>query len=133
MVYIGGGAGMAPLRGQIFHLFHTLKTRDRKVSYWYGARSLREVFYDDEFDAIRDEYDNFTWNLALSDPQAEDNWEGYTGFIHNVLLENYLKNHEAPEDCEFYICGPPMMLSAVRKMLDGLGVPVDQVLFDDFG
>ena len=112
MVYIGGGAGMAPLRSQIFHLFHTQKT-DRKVSYWYGARSLREVFYDDEFEAIEKEFPNFKFNLALSAPLPEDNWTGYTGFIHNVVLENYLKNHPEPEEIEYYLCGPPVMNEAV--------------------
>ncbi len=133
MVYIGGGAGMAPLRSHLFHLFHTEKTRDRKVSYWYGARSLREMFYEDEFRAIEKEYPNFQFNLALSEPQPEDNWTGYVGFIHNVLLQNYLKNHEAPEDIEYYLCGPPMMLAACRKLFDDLGVPSDMVRYDDFG
>lgn len=132
MVYIGGGAGMAPLRSQIFHLFHTQKT-DRKVSYWYGARSLREVFYDDEFEAIEKEFPNFKFNLALSAPLPEDNWTGYTGFIHNVVLENYLKNHPEPEEIEYYLCGPPMMNEAVFKMLDNLGVPKENIAFDDFG
>ena len=133
MVYIGGGAGMAPLRSHLFHLFHTEKTRHRKISYWYGARSLREVFYWDEFQAIEAEYPNFKFNLALSEPLPEDNWTGLKGFIHSVLLEHYLKNHPAPEECEYYICGPPMMLSAVLKMLDDLGVPKGQIAFDDFG
>ena len=132
MVYIGGGAGMAPLRSQIFHLFHTQKT-DRKVSYWYGARSLREVFYDDEFEAIEKEFPNFKFNLALSAPLPEDNWTGYTGFIHNVVLENYLKNHPEPEEIEYYLCGPPVMNEAVFKMLDNLGVPKENIAFDDFG
>jgi Na+-transporting NADH:ubiquinone oxidoreductase subunit F len=132
MVYVGGGAGMAPLRAQIFHLFHTLKT-NRKVSYWYGARSLREVFYEDEFQAIEREFPNFKFNIALSEPQPEDKWTGMTGFIHNVLHAEYLKNHEAPEDCEYYMCGPPMMAAAVRKMLDGLGVANEDIHFDDFG
>jgi Na+-transporting NADH:ubiquinone oxidoreductase subunit F len=133
MVYIGGGAGMAPLRSHLFHLFHTEKTRHRKVSYWYGARSLREVFYKDDFDAIASEFDNFAFHLALSEPQPEDNWSGKTGFIHNVLAESYLNNHPAPEECEYYICGPPMMLSSVLKLLDSLGVPKSQIHFDDFG
>ncbi|MBV2248004.1 MAG: NADH:ubiquinone reductase (Na(+)-transporting) subunit F [Lentimicrobium sp.] len=132
MLYIGGGAGMAPLRSQIFHLFHTEKT-DRKVSYWYGARSLREVFYDDEFKAIEDKFPNFQFNIALSEPMAEDNWEGYTGFIHQVVLDNYLSKHPEPEEIEFYLCGPPMMNSAVFKMLDNLGVPKENIAFDDFG
>jgi Na+-transporting NADH:ubiquinone oxidoreductase subunit F len=132
MVYIGGGAGMAPLRSHIFHLFHTLKT-GRKVSYWYGARSLREVFYEDEFRMIERQFSNFTFNLALSDPMDEDNWRGYTGFIHKVLLNSYLSKHDSPEDIEYYFCGPPMMNSAVLKMLDSLGVPEENIAFDDFG
>lgn len=133
MIYIGGGAGMAPLRGHLFHLFHTLKTRHRKVSYWYGARSLREVFYWDDFKAIEAEFPNFEFHLALSEPQPEDDWTGKKGFIHKVLLDSYLANHPAPEECEYYICGPPMMLQAVTKMLDDLGVPKSQIAFDDFG
>jgi Na+-transporting NADH:ubiquinone oxidoreductase subunit F len=132
MVYIGGGAGMAPLRSHIFHLFHTLKTK-RKVSYWYGARSLREVFYEDEFRAIERNFPNFTFNLALSAPLPEDNWTGYTGFIHKVLLDNYLSKHDEPEDIEYYFCGPPQMNNAVIKMLDSLGVPKENIAFDDFG
>lgn len=133
MIYIGGGAGMAPLRSHIFHLFHTLKTRDRKVSYWYGGRSVRELFYTEDFRDIEKDYDNFQYNIALSEPTPEDNWTGYTGFIHQVLLENYLKNHPEPEEIEYYLCGPPMMLSAVQKMLDSLGVPEENIAFDDFG
>ena len=132
MIYIGGGAGMAPLRSHIFHLFKTLRT-DRKVSYWYGARSLREVFYEDEFRAIEKEFPNFKFNLALSEPLPEDNWKGYTGFIHKVLLENYLCQHEEPEDIEYYFCGPPQMNSAVVKTLDVMGVPKENIAFDDFG
>lgn len=132
MVYIGGGAGMAPLRSQIFHLFQTEKT-DRKVSYWYGARSLREVFYDDEFRAIEKEFPNFKFNLALSQALPEDNWTGLTGFIHQVVLENYLKNHPEPEEIEYYLCGPPIMNESVFKMLDSLGVPKENIAFDDFG
>jgi Na+-transporting NADH:ubiquinone oxidoreductase subunit F len=132
MLYIGGGAGMAPLRSHIFHLFNTLKT-GRKVSYWYGARSLREVFYEDEFRAIEKKFPNFTFNIALSEPLPEDNWTGYTGFIHKVLFDNYLGNHEEPEDIEYYFCGPPQMNSAVLKMLDSLGVPKENIAFDDFG
>lgn len=132
IVFIGGGAGMAPMRSHIFHLFHTEKTT-RKVSFWYGARSLREVFYEEEFRAIEKEFPNFTFNLALSEPKPEDNWTGYTGFIHKVLLDNYLGNHEAPEDIEYYLCGPPMMNSAVSNMLDNLGVPEENIAFDDFG
>ena len=132
MVYIGGGAGMAPLRS---HLFELLKHRDskRKISFWYGARSMREVFYAEEFDALQQEHDNFQWNLALSEPQPEDNWTGYTGFIHQVLYENYLKDHPAPEDCEYYFCGPPMMNAAVLQLLDELGVESENIHFDDFG
>lgn len=132
MVYIGGGAGMAPLRSHIFHLFLTEHT-NRKVSYWYGARSMREVFYEDEFYAIEKENPNFKFNLALSEPMPEDNWNGYTGFIHQVVLDNYLSKHEEPEDIEFYLCGPPMMNDAVLKMLDDLGVPKENIAFDDFG
>ncbi|MDY0101540.1 MAG: NADH:ubiquinone reductase (Na(+)-transporting) subunit F [Lentimicrobium sp.] len=132
MIYIGGGAGMAPLRSQIFHLFNTEKT-NRKVSYWYGARSMREVFYDDEFNSIEKEFPNFKFNIALSEPLPEDNWTGYTGFIHQVVLDNYLSKHPEPEEIEYYLCGPPMMNSAVFKMLDNLGVPKENIAFDDFG
>ncbi len=132
MVYIGGGAGMAPLRSHIFHLFHTLRT-GRKVSYWYGARSMREIFYEDDFRQIEKEFPNFTFKIALSEPLPEDNWTGYTGFIHQVVLDNYLNQHEFPEDIEYYLCGPPMMLSAVQKMLDNLGVSKENIAFDDFG
>jgi len=132
MLYIGGGAGMAPLRSQIFHMFNTEKT-NRKVSYWYGARSLREVFYDDEFNTIAKNFPNFKFNLALSEPMPEDNWTGYTGFIHQVVLDNYLSKHPEPEEIEYYLCGPPMMNTAVFKMLDNLGVPRESIAFDDFG
>ncbi|MCK9324544.1 MAG: NADH:ubiquinone reductase (Na(+)-transporting) subunit F [Bacteroidales bacterium] len=132
MVYIGGGAGMAPLRSHIFHLFHTEKTT-RKVSYWYGARSKREVFYEDEFRAIERDFPNFTFNLALSEPKPEDNWTGLKGFIHKVLYDEYLSKIEEPEEIEFYLCGPPQMTDAVLKMLYDLGVPDDMVAFDDFG
>ncbi|MBN1599944.1 MAG: NADH:ubiquinone reductase (Na(+)-transporting) subunit F [Bacteroidales bacterium] len=132
MVYIGGGAGMAPLRSHLFHLFHTLKTK-RKVSYWYGARSKREIFYEDEFKAIEKEFPNFKFNIALSEPQPEDKWDGYVGFIHQVLYDNYLKNHEEPEEIEYYMCGPPMMNAAVEKTLYNLGVPDEMIDFDDFG
>lgn len=132
MLYIGGGAGMAPLRSQIFHMFHTEKT-NRKVTYWYGARSMREVFYDDEFSAIEKDFPNFKFNIALSEPLPEDNWTGYTGFIHQVVLDNYLSKHPEPEEIEYYLCGPPMMNSAVFKMLDNLGVPKESIAFDDFG
>mgnify|MGYP000987279835 CR=1 FL=1 len=132
MVYIGGGAGMAPLRSHIFHLFHTLET-NRKVSYWYGARSLREVFYEDEFRAIEKQFPNFKFHLALSAPLPEDNWTGLTGNIHQVLLDNYLSKHDEPEDIEYYFCGPPVMNDAVVKMLDDLGVPAENISFDDFG
>jgi len=132
MIYIGGGAGMAPLRSHIFHLFHTLQTT-RKISYWYGARSLREVFYEDEFRAIERKFPNFRFHIALSEPLPEDNWKGHTGFIHQVLLDNYLGNHEEPEDIEYYFCGPPVMNNAVVKMLYDLGVPQENISFDDFG
>lgn len=132
MVYIGGGAGMAPLRSHIFHLFHAEKT-DRKVSYWYGARSLREMFYWDEFQKIEADFPNFKMNIAMSEPKPEDNWQSYVGFIHQVLHDEYLAKHDAPEDIEYYICGPPIMLSSVLKMLDSLGVPQEMIRFDDFG
>ncbi|MEN1678520.1 MAG: NADH:ubiquinone reductase (Na(+)-transporting) subunit F [Planctomycetota bacterium] len=132
MVYIGGGAGMAPLRSHIFELFKNLKT-GRKVSYWYGGRSLRELFYIEHFREIEKEFPNFQFNIALSEPLPEDNWSGYTGFIHQVLLENYLGDHKAPEDIEYYICGPPMMNAAVFKMLDDLGVEQENIAYDDFG
>ena len=132
MVYIGGGAGMAPLRSHIFELFKNLRT-GRKVTYWYGGRSMRELFYVDHFRAIEKEFPNFQFNIALSEPLPEDNWTGYQGFIHQVLLENYLGKHAAPEDIEYYICGPPMMNSAVFKMLDDLGVEPENIAFDDFG
>jgi Na+-transporting NADH:ubiquinone oxidoreductase subunit F len=132
MVYIGGGAGMAPLRSHIFELFRNRKT-SRKVSYWYGGRSLRELFYTEEFREIEKEFPNFRFNVALSEPMPEDNWTGYTGFIHQVLYEQYLKNHPAPEDIEYYICGPPMMNAAVFKLLDDLGVEPENIAYDDFG
>jgi Na+-transporting NADH:ubiquinone oxidoreductase subunit F len=132
MVFVGGGAGMAPMRSHIFDQLKRLKTK-RKMSFWYGARSLREMFYVDDFNTLAKENDNFEWFVALSDPQPEDNWTGYTGFIHNVLYENYLKNHEAPEDCEYYMCGPPMMTAAVIHMLKDLGVEDENILLDDFG
>jgi Na+-transporting NADH:ubiquinone oxidoreductase subunit F len=132
MVFIGGGAGMAPMRSHIFDQFLRLNT-DRKVTYWYGARSLREAFYVEDFDKIQAAHPNFKWYLALSDPLPEDNWTGLKGFIHQVLFENYLKNHQSPEDIEYYICGPPMMLDACRKMLSDLGVEPENILYDDFG
>ena len=132
MVFIGGGAGMAPMRSHIFDQFLRIGT-SRKVSFWYGARSLREAFYNDHFDKIAGEHDNFTWHLALSEPLPEDNWTGLEGFIHQVLLDEYLGSHPAPEDCEYYICGPPMMLTAVSNMLYDLGVEDENILFDDFG
>lgn len=132
MVFIGGGAGMAPMRSHIFDQLKRLKSK-RKISFWYGARSLREAFYVEEFDQLAKDNPNFTWTLALSDPLPEDNWKGPTGFIHNVLYENYLKDHPAPEDCEFYMCGPPMMNAAVIKMLTDLGVERDSIFLDDFG
>ena len=132
MVFIGGGAGMAPMRSHIFDQLKRLHST-RKMSFWYGARSLREAFYVEEYDQLAAENDNFEWHLALSDPLPEDNWEGPTGFIHNVLFENYLKDHPAPEDCEFYMCGPPMMNASVIKMLQDLGVEPENILLDDFG
>ncbi|HBO93804.1 MAG TPA: NADH:ubiquinone reductase (Na(+)-transporting) subunit F, partial [Gammaproteobacteria bacterium] len=132
MVFIGGGAGMAPMRSHIFDQLKRLKT-NRKISFWYGARSLRELFYKEDYDQLAEENDNFDWHIALSDPQPEDNWSGLTGFIHNVLYEQYLKDHDAPEDCEYYMCGPPMMNAAVLKMLEDLGVERDNIFLDDFG
>ncbi len=132
MVYIGGGAGMAPLRSHIFHLFHTLKTK-RKVSYWYGARSKREIFYEKDFRKIEKEFPNFSFKIALSEPKPEDNWNGPVGFIHNVVYEEYLKNLEEPDEIEYYFCGPPMMNDAVSKMLYDLGIPEEMISFDDFG
>ena len=131
-IYIGGGAGMAPLRSHIFELFKNMQT-DCKVSYWYGGRSCRELFYLEEFEELAKKNSNFTLNIALSEPQPEDNWTGKKGFIHQVLLNEYLSKHPSPEDCEYYICGPPMMLSAVRKMLSDLGVEPENVAYDDFG
>ena len=132
MLYIGGGAGMAPLRAQILHLFRTLHT-DRKVSYWYGARSKKEIFYEEDFREIERQFPNFTFHIALSDPQPEDNWTGYTGFIHQVIYDNYLKDHDAPEDIEYYMCGPGPMANAVKVMLENLAVERSQLFFDDFG
>ena len=132
MIFIGGGAGMAPMRSHIFDQLKRINSK-RKISFWYGARSLRECFYSDEYDSLEAENENFEWHLALSDPQPEDNWNGLTGFIHNVLFEQYLKNHEAPEDCEYYMCGPPMMNAACIKMLNDLGVENENILLDDFG
>jgi Na+-transporting NADH:ubiquinone oxidoreductase subunit F len=132
MCFIGGGAGMAPMRSHIFDQFRRVHTR-RKVTFWYGARSLREAFYQDHFDAIAAENENFTWYLALSAPLPEDNWTGYRGFIHQVVRDNYLDKHESPEDIEYYICGPPMMNAAVIKMCEELGVEPENVMFDDFG
>jgi Na+-transporting NADH:ubiquinone oxidoreductase subunit F len=132
MVFIGGGAGMAPMRSHIFDQLNRLHSK-RKMSFWYGARSLREMFYEDDYNMLAAENDNFEWHVALSDPQPEDNWDGLTGFIHNVLYEQYLKDHEAPEDCEYYMCGPPMMNAAVIHMLKDLGVEDENILLDDFG
>ncbi|MDA8962596.1 NADH:ubiquinone reductase (Na(+)-transporting) subunit F [Pseudomonadales bacterium] len=132
MVFIGGGAGMAPMRSLIFDQLRRVHS-DRKISFWYGARSMREAFYVDEYDTLQAENDNFDWHLALSDPLPEDNWDGLTGFIHQVLLDNYLKDHPAPEDCEYYMCGPPMMNSAVISMLLDLGVEPENIMLDDFG
>ncbi len=132
MVFVGGGAGMAPMRSHIFDQLKRLSSK-RKISFWYGARSLREAFYVEEFDKLAEDNENFTWHLALSDPLPEDNWTGYTGFIHQVLFDNYLKDHPAPEDCEYYMCGPPMMNAAVIKMLEDQGVEPENILLDDFG
>lgn len=144
MIYVGGGAGMAPLRSHLFHLFHTLKTTDRKVSFWYGGRSRRELFYTDDFRQIEKEFPNFKYHIVLSEPLPEDNWtlkkdvndttgEGFKGFVHQALIDNYLSKHAEPEEIEFYFCGPPMMNAAVIKMCDQFGVPPENVSFDDFG
>lgn len=132
MMFIGGGAGMAPMRSHIFHLFQTAKT-GRKVTFWYGARSRKEIFYEEQFRAIEKEFPNFTFTIALSEPHADDKWDGPVGFIHQVIHDNYLVKHEEPEDIEYYLCGPPMMNAAITKMLDNLGVPKEMVAFDDFG
>ncbi len=132
MVYIGGGAGMAPMRSHLFHLFQTLKT-GRKVSFWYGARSLREMFYDDHFKDLADQFPNFNYQVALSDAMEEDNWKGSTGFIHQVLHDEYLSKHEDPTEVEYYMCGPPPMISAVEGMLDSLGVEPEMIAYDSFG
>ncbi|WP_448789364.1 NADH:ubiquinone reductase (Na(+)-transporting) subunit F [Bacteroides graminisolvens] len=133
MLYVGGGAGMAPLRSHILHLLKTLKITDRKISYWYGARSKNEIFYEEDFRELEREFPNFSFHIALSDPLPEDNWTGPVGFIHNVIQNNYLKDHEAPEDVEYYMCGPGPMAKAVEKMLYDLGVPRNMLMFDDFG
>ena len=132
MVYIGGGAGMAPLRSHIFHLFNTLNT-NRKVTFWYGARSKREIFYEQDFREIEKKHTNFSFNIALSEPKEEDNWKGFTGFIHQILYDEYLSKKEEPEEIEYYLCGPPMMNEAVMNMLYNLGVPRDMIAYDDFG
>ncbi len=132
MMFIGGGAGMAPMRSHIFDQFHTKKTK-RKATFWYGARSKREIFYEDEFRAIEKDFPNFEFHIALSEPKEEDNWDGYVGFIHQVILDNYLSKLDEPEEIEFYLCGPPLMNDAVFKMLDDLGVPEEMIAFDDFG
>ncbi len=131
MVYIGGGAGMAPLRSHVFHLFHTLKTK-RQVSFWYGARSAKEIFYEKDFKSIDKKFKNFSYNVALSEPLPEDNWKGYTGFIHQVVLDEYLNNHPNPEDVEYYLCGPPVMIDAVDEMLYNLGVEPEMIRYDKF-
>ncbi|MFW5822371.1 MAG: NADH:ubiquinone reductase (Na(+)-transporting) subunit F [Tangfeifania sp.] len=133
MMFIGGGAGMAPMRSHLFHLFHTLKESDKKITFWYGARSWKEVFYYDQFKDIEKNFDNFEFHLALSEPLPEDKWEGPTGFIHQVIYDQYLSKHEEPEEIDYYLCGPPMMNDAVQKMLYNLGVPDENVAFDDFG
>lgn len=133
MLYVGGGAGMAPLRSHVLHLLNTLKITDRKITYWYGARSKNEIFYEEDFRKLEKEFPNFEFHIALSDPLPEDNWTGYVGFIHQVILDNYLSKHDAPEDIEYYMCGPGPMAKAVEKMLYDLGVPREMLLFDDFG
>nr|MDJ0868675.1 NADH:ubiquinone reductase (Na(+)-transporting) subunit F [Myxococcota bacterium] len=132
MVFIGGGAGMAPMRSHIFDQLKRLDT-NRKITFWYGARSRRELFYEEDFNQLQDEHENFQWFVALSDPQPEDQWEGPTGFIHDVLYEKYIKDHPAPDDCEYYMCGPPVMNAAVVGMLENQGVEREDIMFDDFG
>ena len=131
MCYIGGGAGMAPMRSHIFHLFHTQAT-SRKVTFWYGARSVREMFYEDDYNGIVEKFPNFSWNVGLSDPQPEDNWEGYKGFIHQILYDEYLSKHEDPTEIEYYLCGPPMMIDAAINMLDSIGVEPEMIRYDKF-
>ncbi|MDH3220100.1 MAG: NADH:ubiquinone reductase (Na(+)-transporting) subunit F [Gammaproteobacteria bacterium] len=132
LVFIGGGAGMAPLRAQILDLLETQHS-ERKITYWYGARSRRELYYEDVFEALQRKHDNFEWHPALSEPEEGDAWEGYTGFIHQVACDNYLARHAAPEHCEYYLCGPPLMVQSVQAMLDELGVDAENIHFDDFG
>ncbi len=132
MVFVGGGAGMAPMRSHILDQLLRLKT-SRKITFWYGARNRRELFYDEEFDRLQNEFENFRWTAALSEPRDEDAWQGETGFIHQVLHDRYLADHPAPEDCEYYLCGPPMMIQAVRNMLDNLGIDPENIFYDDFG
>jgi len=132
MMFIGGGAGMAPMRSHLFHLFKTVKT-GRKVTFWYGARAKREIFYEDEFRQIEKDFPNFTFNIALSDSKPEDNWTGYTGFIHQVIIDEYLSKHEEPEEIEYYLCGPPLMNQAIVKMIYDFGIPDEMLAFDDFG
>ena len=133
MLYIGGGAGMAPLRSHLLHLFRTLHTGHRKISYWYGARSKNEIFYEDDFRVLERDFPNFRFHIALSEPLPEDRWTGYTGFIHQVIYDHYLIDHDSPEDIEYYMCGPGPMAKAVKNMLDNLGVPPEMLMFDDFG
>ncbi len=133
MMFIGGGAGMAPMRSHLFHLFHTVQEKEKRITFWYGARSWKEVFYYDQFRDIENRFPNFEFHLALSEPKAEDNWSGPKGFIHQVIYDNYLSRHEEPEEIDYYLCGPPLMNDAVQKMLYDLGVPGENILFDDFG
>ena len=132
MVFVGGGAGMAPMRSHIFDQLKRTKTK-RKITFWYGARSKRELFYVEDFNKLQEEYENFRWHIALSEPLPQDKWDGPVGFIHEVLYNMYLKDHPAPEDCEYYLCGPPLMIAAVTKMLEDLGVEEENIMFDDFG
>ncbi len=132
MIFVGGGSGMAPMRSHIFDQLKRIKTR-RKISYWYGARSLAEVFYRQDFDQLAQTFDNFRWTIGLSEPQPEDHWQGPTGFIHQILFEHYLKQHSSPEDCEYYLCGPPPMIQAVQSLLNKLGVDEENIRFDKFG
>lgn len=132
MIFIGGGAGMAPMRSHIFHQLHALKTK-RKIEFWYGARNLKELFYQQEFDQLQQQFDNFHWHVVLSQPKEGDHWQGYRGYVHDMLLEHYLKDHPDPQECEYYLCGPSMMMRSTIGMLDELGVEPENILFDDFG
>ena len=132
MVFIGGGTGMAPMRSHIFDQLKRIKTK-RKISFWFGVRSRLDLFYHEEFTKLAEEHPNFTYTAALSEPRSDDDWDGPVGFVHSVCYDQYLGSHPAPEECEYYMCGPPLMIAAVQRMLSNLGVPEENVMFDDFG